>query len=342
MIRVPAQVPVHLSVRSPVRTAASCEHLEVGLVNLGNSCYINVVAQCIAHCTPIAKVLLSGLKVQEGLIHELRLVVAQLWMQKVEPPSNLVLFVRRLFGGYDQQDACELLVMIFDQLEKAVDAERFARPNYSIARGIKCKSCRATSITKEFAPLLLVQLPQGEGDACKVPSLQECIFRLTHDEPLDGWKCDECGYVATTAQNDRDDQEGNDVEGGKALTYRRACFTNPLPAALVVGVGRHTVDAQSGTLRKDMRPVCCEKRVELFSGKKARLCKASYELQAVLCHSGSSMDGGHYYAICKHPQTEKWLRYDDDFVGSADGAFLANCDMVSRDAYVAFYALEKS
>ena len=56
-----------------------------------------------------------------------------------------------------------------------------------------------------------------------------------------------------------------------------------------------------------------------------------YDLYGVVNHFGT-MGGGHYTATVKNQRTQEWLYYDDSSVKP-----YAECDVVSRSAYILFY-----
>jgi ubiquitin carboxyl-terminal hydrolase 8 len=58
----------------------------------------------------------------------------------------------------------------------------------------------------------------------------------------------------------------------------------------------------------------------------------NFKLYAVSNHSGT-MDGGHYTAMCRHFQFDKWFKFDDSEVKDMNGT----SDVVSPMSYILFY-----
>ncbi|XP_041971204.1 ubiquitin carboxyl-terminal hydrolase 17-like [Aricia agestis] len=335
-----------------------------GLRNIGNTCFMNSVLQCLSNTRPLLEYLVNDayaadinttLSCMKGaLIKAFASVTKELWrsgerdtvVNTTALKSQVQRFAPR-FMGYSQQDAQEFLRYLLEGLHedvnrvtvkpkpilteidenlsdaaKAAEAwSRYQRMEDSLVGDIfvgqlkstlRCTHCRHDSVT--FDPFWDLSLP--------VPSrngplrLTQCLQSFTKEEELDGDEkptCSKCGV-------------------------RRKClkwFTvQKFPQVLVLHLkrfspterfrGKLSVVVEFPLTGLDMSPYA------------ANNCSATYNLYAVSNHSGTTYSG-HYTAYCKHPYTGDWHEYNDSRVSPINSR-----DVVSAEAYVLFYELQRS
>ncbi|KAG7309478.1 hypothetical protein JYU34_005446 [Plutella xylostella] len=321
-----------------------------GLKNLGNTCYMNSIIQCLNNTAILVNYFCNGQYLQHvnrshgtrgQIAEELAAVVRALWSGQyrfiaTKDLRNEVGKHQRAFRGCEQQDSHEFLTILMDWLhddlqvpthqptkETLPPAEK-AWQEYTKCKeslvlrlfygqmksSVHCKTCSASSLTYESFSNLSLELP-SKHNRC---TLQDCLNLYLHGETIPGWNCPNC--------NEKRDAV-------KKLDISR------LPPILVIHFKRFYVDPKEymcNAYRKkqtyidfpledlDMRPFS-------LHGSSNQL----YNLYAVSNHYGS-MEGGHYTAYCKSSVYGKWYKYDDHVVTEIPAS-----EVKSSAAYILFY-----
>jgi ubiquitin carboxyl-terminal hydrolase 4/11/15 len=107
----------------------------IGLQNIGNTCFMNSVLQCLLHCRPLCEYFLSGQHKDEinesnplgsggKLVNEFAKLVERVWhhpTERVVTPRELKYVIGQhqpMFMGYQQQDSQELVTFLLDGLHE--------------------------------------------------------------------------------------------------------------------------------------------------------------------------------------------------------------------------------
>ena len=152
-----------------------------GLVNLGNTCFLNAIAQCllvadslVSFAPPAIVNALTQLKSTPGQT-----------IRPTELVSAISLISPALASG-QQQDAAEAL-------EAMLSAESIpsAQLTGEIADVISCVACGTKSVTSRPLVPPILQVP------VTAPLLETCVTDLLTPQPLDGRRCTQCLAVAS-------------------------------------------------------------------------------------------------------------------------------------------------
>ncbi|XP_049885571.1 ubiquitin carboxyl-terminal hydrolase 8 isoform X3 [Pectinophora gossypiella] len=311
-----------------------------GLKNLGNTCYMNSIVQCLNNTSILVAYFCNGQyrdHVNRGMVaEEFAAVMRALWSgqyRHISPKDFRAELGKhqRAFRGFEQQDSHEFLTILMDWLH--LDLQITVKPPpkdtwsasdkawYEFTKGqeslisrlfygqikstVRCTVCAKTSVTYDSFSNLSLELP-ANASRC---SLTDCLKLYLNGETIPGWNCPSC-------------KEKRDAV--KKLDISR------LPPVLVIHFKRFFLDKE--TLMKkqtyidfpltdlDMRPFT------LFSQA------APYNLYAVSNHYGT-MQSGHYTAYCKSSVYGKWYHFDDHAVTE-----ISSGDVKSSAAYILFYS----
>ncbi|XP_039760021.1 ubiquitin carboxyl-terminal hydrolase 8 [Pararge aegeria] len=322
-----------------------------GLKNLGNTCYMNSIIQCLNNTAILVTYFCNGQYLEHvnrshstrgAIAEELAAVVRALWSGQyrfiaTKDLRNEVGKHQRAFRGTEQQDSHEFLTILMDWLhldlqftikpphKETLGASERAWHEYTkskeslvlrlfygqIRSTVRCSVCRASSATYDSFSNLSLELP-AHASRC---TLADCLKLYLNDEMIPGWNCPNC-------------KEKRDAV--KKLDISR------LPPVLVIHFKRFYVDPKEymcNAYRKKQTYI--DFPLEDLDMRQFSLqCPGNpiYNLYAVSNHYGS-MEGGHYTAYCKSSVYGKWYKYDDHLVTE-----IPTSEVRSSAAYILFYS----
>ncbi|KAF9117193.1 hypothetical protein BGX27_000042 [Mortierella sp. AM989] len=329
--------------RLPAKTLFSKEKVQLtwpqprpigpGLNNLGNTCFLNSVLQCLTYTAPLANYLLSNHHSSSCkttnfcMMCLLEKHVARCFshsMNEAIAPKVIVGRLRNIgkqFRIGRQEDSHEFTRYLIDALQKSClvgyDSKLDNRIKettviHQIFGGyfqsqVKCMKCGYESNT--FETYLDVSL-----DIRGAESVQKAFRDFTKPEILsksNQYKCDRCKTL---------------VDARKQMTIYDA------PKILCVHLKRFTFTGQ-----KINRHVAFETRLELNSvmSINKKHPELSYSLYAVLVHAGGSCHSGHYYCYVKS-SNGIWYSMNDSHV-----SVVSLQTVLKQNAYMLFYTLDK-
>ncbi|KAG4189889.1 hypothetical protein ERO13_A08G251700v2 [Gossypium hirsutum] len=312
----------------------SFRKIGAGLENLGNTCFLNSVLQCLTYTEPLVAYLQSGTHQSSCRIAGFCALCA---IQKhvnralqstgrILAPKDLVSNLRcisRNFRNSRQEDAHEYMVNLLESMHKCclplgVSSESPSSYEKSLVHKIfggrlrsqvKCMQCSYCSNT--FDPFLDLSL-----EIVKADSLHKALKNFTAAELLDGgerqYQCQRCKQK---------------VKAIKQLTVYNA------PHVLTIHLKRfRAYDFGQKIDRKvefgptlDMKP--------FVSGSNEGDLK--YTLYGVLVHCGWSTHSGHYYCFVR-TSSGMWYSLDDNRVVQ-----VSERTVLEQKAYMLFYVRDR-
>ena len=312
-----------------------------GLVNLGNTCYMNSIIQCLSNTLELTHYFL-GKQFQKDLSSdnykniEFQLVIQYIHLLSVMWEKNglvspktfkkaLGAFVKKFLGGR-QHDSHECLTFILDTmhsaLSKKLDIKNIAEPKRLEHKAIDSWISQFKDSYSFMERLFYGQLyteiicPVCENTSdvfdsyncltISVPEayceLQECLEQKK--EILDDnnmWYCEKC------------ENKVNGIKQTKVWSF---------PRILIVCLKKF----KKGNKKIDSIVNFDINNIELkdYSGKTKK-----YELYAVSNHSGGTQ-GGHYWSICK--KKTDWFIFNDTQVHQ-----IKESEVLSKENYILFF-----
>uniref|UniRef100_A0A3B6QJK7 USP domain-containing protein n=1 Tax=Triticum aestivum TaxID=4565 RepID=A0A3B6QJK7_WHEAT len=306
-----------------------------GLRNLGNTCYLNSVLQCLTYTEPFVAYLQSGKHTSSScraagfcalcaLQNHVRCALQS--TGKILTPVQFVKNLKcisRSFRYYRQEDAHELMVNLLESMHKCClpsgipSQSQSAYENSLVHRifggrlrsQVRCASCSHCS--SKFDPFLDLSL-----EIANAATLVKALQNFTEEQALDGgekqYNCQSCKKKVVAKKRFTIDKAPD------VLTIHLKRFSPFNPGQKI----NKKVDFQS-TL--NLKPF-----VSNSEGMDFR-----YSLYGVLVHAGWNTQSGHYYCFVR-TSSGIWHNLDDNEVCQVREA-----DVLRQKAYMLFYVRDR-
>ncbi|CAH6782602.1 ubiquitin carboxyl-terminal hydrolase 51 [Phodopus roborovskii] len=332
-----------------------------GLINLGNTCFMNCIVQALTHIPLLKDFFLSDkhkctmTSPSLCLVCEMSSLFQAMYSGNQSPhiPYKLLHLIwihAEHLAGYRQQDAHEFLIAILDVLHRHSrddSIEQEGNPNCcnciidqiftgGLQSDLTCQVCHGVSTTIDPCWDISLDLPGSytperasstgsrDGNKAGGPSLTDCLQWFTRPEDLGSSakiKCSRCQSYQ---------------ESTKQLTMKKlpivACFH--LKRFEHLGKQRRKINTFiSFPLELDMTPFLASTKESIMKGQPLTDCVPSenkYSLFAVINHHGT-LESGHYTSFIRQ-QKDQWFSCDDAIVTKATME-----ELLYSEGYLLFY-----
>ncbi|XP_059483511.1 ubiquitin carboxyl-terminal hydrolase 2-like isoform X5 [Neocloeon triangulifer] len=344
----------------------------VGLRNIGNTCFMNSVLQCLSNTRPLLEYILAEGYLSEintttsamkgALIKAFGSLLQELWKgdsdERVVNTSAFKSQVQRFaprFMGYAQQDAQEFLRYLLEGLHEDVNRVT-TRPkpilteiDDSLSDSQKAMEAWKRYLRRDDSKIVDIFVGQLKSTLrCTVCGHCSVTFDPFWDLSLPIPSSERHGQVRLSQCFDLFTKEevldGDEKPTCSRCQTRQKCTKSfsihKFPRILVLHLKRFS------PMERFRGKLSCTVDFPLQSLDLSAYASASkgnslgqttaYNLYGVANHSGTTYSG-HYVAACKHPYSGAWHEYNDSRVSSTSAR-----SVVSSEAYVLFYELASS
>lgn len=308
----------------------------MGLLNVGQSCALNTLIQCLASIEPLFAVLVKNVYIRCALepssmavavtdtIQCLRsnpmLLKANPSARLFDNPSKLRTAVqessdgRLLFNGL-QHDIGEILTLVIDQLHNDLAIQNVTWTVHPSLEEDKLALSAAESFLRHHQNSFSVIIDVVYG------MLHTRRKEAAAENFTDSFEPFQVLYVPVTGKTLEDCfRQWNcvdvvtDANPTMSIQTQQQQFLFRLPRLLIVQLlrfgskGNKITSCVQLTERCDLRFLVCPTQKQAGS--------AVYDLMAVANHRGQTAQSGHYYSFCKQPMVnanddDEWVLYDD-------------------------------
>uniref|UniRef100_A0A0C9QKT9 ubiquitinyl hydrolase 1 n=1 Tax=Fopius arisanus TaxID=64838 RepID=A0A0C9QKT9_9HYME len=327
-----------------------------GLKNLGNSCYMNSIIQCLSNTAFLAKYFNdngyqddlntnSDNETRGQIAEEFAQVIKALWrgQYKSIAPRDLkdtIGHFRLQFDSCEQQDSHEFLTFLLEWMHNDLrkdnkmridgplsaaekEWEKALKGQYSVISRLfmgqlRSTICCTTCSGKSitYETFTSLSISLPEANRC---TLDDCIRHFVSGQRISGWNCPHCKTAREATK------KFDFVKLAPIMVIHLNRF-----AGTEVGLEKKNTSVVFPLMDFNLKQYLV---VDADSNTLNHPHNYSYNLYGLSNHYGT-MGGGHYTAFCKSSTLNKWYKYDDHSVSEISEQ---NVRSQNSYAYLLFY-----
>ncbi|XP_068168767.1 ubiquitin carboxyl-terminal hydrolase 8 [Antennarius striatus] len=330
-----------------------------GLRNLGNTCYMNSILQCLCNTPAMAEYFNKNYYMDDinrynilghkgEVAEEFGVIMKALWagLYKCISPRDFKITIGKIneqFSGYDQQDSQELLLFLMDglheDLNKADNRKRYKEEENDHLDD-QTAADLAWSKHKLLNESIIVALFQGQFKStvqCLTCHRKSRTFETFMYLSLPLASTSKCSLQECLRLFSKEEKltDNNKVFCRHCKAHRDSTKKLEIwkvPPILLVHLKRFSYE---GRWKQKLQTyvdfsIDCLDLSQYVIGPRQNLRK--YSLFGLSNHYGG-LDGGHYTAYCKNALKQRWYKFDDHEVSE-----ISLSSVKSSAAYILFYS----
>jgi len=333
-----------------------------GLVNLGNTCFLNSCVQALNHTYELSEYLASDKCTKSTKTTEVDSTIVREWndLRRVMwdstgavSPNRFVYYVqqlavaksRELFTGWAQNDMPEFLLFMIECMHNSVSRSIKMKIMGKVENQVdklatECYKMLQETYSREYSEIMdlfygiyVSELLSIDGKTSHTVKAEN-FFMLDLPIPKKDASLYECFDAFTSPEiMDGDNAWKNDKTGEKEDVQKRITFWN-FPRILVITLKRFSADGKRKMQDLIDFPLNDLNLSKYITGYNPN--QYVYDLYAVCNHSGGP-HGGHYTAHVKNIDGE-WIHYNDTTVERG----VPTGKIITPKAYCLFYRKKNS
>lgn len=334
--------------------------VRVGLNNLGNTCFMNAVLQCLCHTQPLVDYCVKGTYLNDmnhrsptrgDLMRVFAEFVKKIGESKAKSaisPYHLRREVQRYaprFMGDNQQDAQEFLRYLLQGLHDDINRVKFRRNSYVRRDSYGGDALGSWKRYKDTDDSLIVDLFAGQLKStlrctvCNNDSITYDPFwdlSLPIPEGSRNASLRQCFNLFSSPEILDGPNEPFCERCKKKSRSSKKMEVNKFPKILVIHLKRFSATCYGQKLNMMVDCPTTLSNISEFASQNCLSDGCSYSLYGVVDHDGSN-HSGHYTAKCRNPETKEWCEFNDTRVTKA-----STTNIVTYKTYILFYIQDGS
>jgi len=341
----------------------------VGLVNLGNTCYMNSILQALFCCkmfTDLVLVAVTSRNTCQPVITSLKRVFMCLKLSRkgsVNPKQFFEASRPSWFHVGQQQDSSEFLTFLFQKLEEEHSVVIDNTNNNTNMLLEKCLGEHGDGDVSdkpeqgneghmvEFSPSLVQSVYGGTQvvvyQCLDCSTMSQVVTRLTtldlplsisEEEPRSSISVEDLIKDYLKAETLHGENQYQCDTCHRLRDAVKTTHMKILPRHLIITLLRFMFEISSSRKEKLLTRVEVPSTLYL-SGSREGVVK--YDLYCVIVHSGLSSEVGHYYTLVRDRQSGVWSRVSDQVVETVHECWDQDLHSMNDTPYMLFYQREE-